>query len=249
MMPISKRLRAAVLSLLGVALFSIASPDIAAAAELSAKQQRLLTQLNAESYTQRQAAGRALAAGPYLSDSVLRTMLQAAQSDEQRHRLLTIAEHQTLRRAIQRRQEQDQAGAIGVSHQPLPADQRPGRQQPAVLVVETIPGFPGHAHLEPGDQIIALGGKPFGDDLATGAFPTRIKAHRFGEPVTVTFIRDGQQKTVRFELSAVRALEMSYDPQTDHMRENFARPWFERRAKLLDQVQLTTPLKLNPNGS
>ena len=51
-------------------------------------------------------------------------------------------------------------GSLGVSHQAFPPGSLPGVGAPSIAVVRTLPGFPAHGRLRPGDLITGLDGRP-----------------------------------------------------------------------------------------
>jgi len=223
-------------------------PGIITAQPVDVRRQKLLKQLGADDYRARQQATHTLMAGDWLDDNQLRAMLDGAESLEKRSRLLTVAEHQTLRRYIERNFDQSDEGAVGVSHAPLPADESSGRNRSAVLVVATIPGFPGHSYLEPGDEIIAVAGEPFSDSASRNELrnelPRRITDRDRGDTIQMTVLRDGQEKTLRFPLSSTGALAAAHDPSTDSMTQPFMQAWLDRREQLTKGLDLVTPIKM-----
>jgi len=217
---------------------------LAGAAGLDERKQRLLERLSAESFGERERATRALMRGAWLDNATLGAMLDAATSDEQRHRLLTVAQHQTIRRFRHRRFDaQEKQGAVGIRHQAQPAEDRPGRARSAVLVVGTIIGFPGYSHLQPGDRIIAMGEEPVPDDVDRDYLANRVEGLSPGDEVTFTLIRRGERREVTLTLVGKDALDASHEPRGRFgsgvkLSDHFLKPWRERRAALLAERSL-----------
>jgi hypothetical protein len=211
---------------------------VRAEAALSERHAKLVTQLDAESFAQRQQATRALMTGAWLNDATLRAMFEAGTSPEQRHRLIAIARHQTLRRSHARFDADNprQQGAVGIIHQAQPKPDRPGAEQAVVIVLGTVPGFPGYAYLEPGDQILAINGQSFPDNVDRTNLPQRIVQFAAGETIRLTVKRRGQQRRVRFELASKAALDASRQQRADgqgtELSDAYLQPWRARRKQL-----------------
>ena len=115
---------------------------VAAAAPLP---MTVLEELGSNDYQVRQAASRRLLADPNLTVQDIAALWPAATTAEQRHRLIALARHHLLRSIVQGQFAGPPAAAIGVTHKPVNPNQMPELDRPAVRVVQTLPGFPGHA--------------------------------------------------------------------------------------------------------
>jgi C-terminal processing protease CtpA/Prc len=205
------------------------------AASLSKTQQQRLDQLDAKRYAKRERATQALMAGPHLDNATLKAMLEAADSAEQRHRLRTIARHQTLRPAARQQYGGDEnnpgAGSIGIRHYARPKS-RQSDAPAAVIVVDTICGFPGRAHLQPGDAIVAINGQAVPDDVDRNYVTHRTTQFRAGDTMRFTVLRRGERQRVSLELASGAALEASFPEAgaqpVPHMSEAFLKPWRQR---------------------
>jgi C-terminal processing protease CtpA/Prc len=214
------------------------------APKLTAAQREQLAKLSAADYTTRQKTTRQLMAGQTLDNPTLRAMLQATDSPEAKHRVLAVAKHQTLRQYVRQTYQGPQPGAVGVSHQPIPENMRGDDEPPAVLVVATIAGFPGHAHLEAGDKLLAINGQPFEQAGSAAELPQRIKAYQRGEVITATINRNGQKQEVQFALAGAQALAAAHDPDTGRLSDAFRDAWLNRRTKLLEGLTLMRAFQL-----
>jgi len=226
----------AILALLAVML-GMVSAAMAQDVELSEKRQQLVDQLGHESYAKRQAATRTLMRGPSLSDAQLRAMLERAASAEQHHRLLQVAKHQTIRSFRRNNFDRPQKGALGIRHHARPAMARPEGEGAAVVVVETIVGFPGHSHFEPGDQIIAINGQPVPDNADDEHLPRRITQFRKGEKLRLTLLRRGERRRMELTLAGSDALGAATQQRRvgaiPGLSELFIRAWHQRREQLI----------------
>ena len=216
--------------------------------------------LDASDFQTRQQTMRKLLAGPAIADKQLKRWLQQAESPEQRHRLLTIARHHTIRKVRRKRFEaganannrppNQRGGSIGISHQWVPAQNIPGRSQAGVLVVHTIVGFPGHAHLEAGDLVLKLNGQKLAEGMNAGGFARMIKQHGQGQAMTMTVLRDGEKREVRFKLAAAAALSQMYEVRDGlQLRADFREPWLRRRQSLVQGLDLSRSLSLSEPGA
>lgn len=208
--------------------------------------------LDDESFNVRQAAEARLLADDTLDPAALKKLIAQAKSAEQRYRLLRVAEHHVLREVRLREfGDQPQRAAIGFSYQPvLPAD-NPELTAPAVTVTATMPGFPGHAYLRPGDMVLAINGNaPRGiqhRDLVTTWLSDNIRFHRPGDTVTLTVRRDGTTFDLDVPCGHGNALDQMYttNGKDAAFRERpYEETWQAARAKLVEG--LPEPESLTP---
>jgi len=177
-------------------------------------------------------------------DHIAKLYAQADQP-EQRHRLLHIARHHALRQIRMETFNQKGRGAIGIRHDSFSADQFPNLNQPGVIVIKTFPGFPGHAHLQPGDLILAIDGQPFPADLTAtktaNQFIRAVQAHPAGALVRFTVYRNDQQIPVQLHLAELTSLESMYR-NAGRLQGPFLGMWDTLREKILH------PPKQNPQA-
>ena len=236
-----------VLLALAVCFFG-STKGMAGEGDLTEKQRAGLEKLGGKSFAKRQAATQALMRGPRLNDATMRTMLNEVDTAEQLHRLLQIAKHQTIRRFRRRNYEVAQQGAVGVRHHAVPLSQRPDDKGAAVIVIDTIVGFPGHSHFEPGDAIVAINGQPVPDTVDDRHFKQRIPQFQRGESVRFTVVRRGERKKIKLTLAGTDALREATQPRQvgglPSLSGPFSLTWRQRRERLLEGVNHTTSIEM-----
>lgn len=218
-------------------------PIAAAQAQPSTSPAAVLEALGSPDYATRQRATQRLLQDDQLTTADLAPLLEAAATAEQRHRLLAAARHHAIRALLEDQIRAPGPGAIGLTHQLLPGGSVPGVQTAAVQVLQTLPGFPGHAYLEPGDLIVAFDHQPMPADMGIEQFQAMIQARRSGDPVHLTVLRDGQRVTVEFKLANAAALQTAYDGQTLQLRAALRARWLTIRDKLLAATPTPRPLQ------
>ena len=189
---------------------------VAAAAPLP---MTVLEVLGSNDYEVREAASRRLLADPNLTVQDIAALWPAATTAEQRHRLIALARHHLLRSIVQGQFAGPAAAAIGVIHKPVPPNQVPELDRPAVRIVQTLPGFPGHAHLKIDDLILAIDGQsiPAAPNPAQIAskFVEMVHNREAGSVVRLTVLRDGRTIETRLTLARRSALEAMYTQAKD----------------------------------
>lgn len=174
----------------------------------------VLEELGSNDYQVRQAASRRLLADPNLTVQDIAALWPAATTAEQRHRLIALARHHLLRSIVQGQFAGPAVAAIGVTHKPVNPNQMPELDRPAVRVVQTLPGFPGHAHLHSDDLILAIDGQfiPATTNPAQIAskFVEMVHNREAGSAVRLTVLRDGRTIETRLTLARHSALEAMY---------------------------------------
>lgn len=190
-----------------------------------------------------------------LDRAALRPLIAGATSDEQRYRLIRVAEHHVMRdvrerlfgeraiddelNGIRRRQ----GASIGFSYSPFLGDENPVTQTPGVMVTATMPGFPGHAYLRVGDRVIAINGQTARGirhrELITSWISNRIGFHQPGDTIKLTVLREGQTLEVSIPCAQGRALSLMYvsnglDPA--FRQGEYTQMWLEARAELVEGV-------------
>lgn len=127
----------------------------------------LVERLADPEYAVRADATDALLRDNTLDEPALRAMLEdpSAADPERRRRLLLIAEHHLMRALIRAWAEENtpigvrESAAVGFSYNPLLPDKNPYGEDAAIIILATMPGFPGHAYLQPGDVVLSIDGR------------------------------------------------------------------------------------------
>lgn len=204
----------------------------------------LLAQLDAPDYPTRQAAMEQLLAGPDLTPRQWQELMAAADSPEQRHRILAAARHHLLRRLRQAEFPDRHNGSLGViQHVPSPAEQQViGR--PGIIVSSTLPGFPAYAHLRPGDLIIALNDVVIGENINDENFQSLVRMNEAGKQVTLRIVRDGQEIERSFALASLEALTRMYERTDVGLTARFEERWRQLRGELMNPSADAAPFRL-----
>ena len=201
--------------------------------------------LGSPDFTVRERATRALLSDPSVDLDALRERFAGADSLEVRHRLLNVIRHHVIRQAREQvygGQQADFGAAIGFSHEVLPAALVPHPPDMpyggAVHVLATLPGFPGHAHFQPGDLIVEVDGKTLPPDLTAETFQRLLHGFKAGDMLTFTALRYGEPVRIQLRLASLEALTSMYgnDPQ---LNAPYLRTWLAVRDELL---QLAPPV-------
>jgi len=179
-------------------LSSVADADVMAA-------------LDAADYRRREAATRALLRDASRGTAELAAMWRAAPSPEVRHRVMGVLRHRFLTEQADAMFPAGGRGAIGVSHRLLGEQQ--GGPVRGAQVVATLPGFPGHAILEPGDVITAVAGRPLAGGEGVEVLSERVQRMEQGESIGLTVWRAGRTREVSLELGSMNALVAMYGGQ------------------------------------
>ncbi len=203
----------------------------------------LLAGLSSDSYTARQDATERLLADDTLTPNTLSELFAESRSPEQRQRLLAIAHHHLLR---QHRQEHfdaaDPQGCIGVQLEAVAPNQLASLNRPAARVAATLPGFPAHGRLLPGDLILMIDGRAFRRDTGTSPV-TELTAHVLaqgaGKTVTLIVRRANESVTVTLPIAGRKALEAMYI--ADVQGTSLAPDLLRRVVALRDQLLALTP--------
>lgn len=212
-----------------------------------------LSGLASPDFATRQNTTRRLLADTQLSDDDLARLYAQAVTPEQKHRLLNVALHHTLWRLRPEKPQRSGRGAIGIRHEGVDPLQFPELQQPALLVVETFPGFPGYAHLQPRDLILNIDNQPFPPDTPaqelTQHFVVQIQNHPAGTTVELTVLRAGKTIKVRCPLASLDALQMMYS-NNHAIGPLYLGAWETVRQRLVAREPFQPPLVVPwPTGS
>jgi len=210
--------------------------------------QDILDRLDAADYEHRQAATVALLTLRTLADNDLVALYTAAETPEQRHRLLTSARHHLLRR-LHGQDAASHRGSLGIRHKLVDAKRLPHLGQPAFHVDYTLPGFPAHEVLLRGDLILALDGRRFEQHIE--ALSNRVISKTPGQTIRLTVLRAGKTIVVPVRLAGREALERMYPKARQQgqtatqpvLAEPYRRQWIQLREKL---VALGPPVKTLP---
>lgn len=232
---------------LGRCVAGVAATLIALAAAGAPLEPGVLERLGSGDPVVRQQATEQLLTDTQLDMQALAKLYAQAGLPEQRHRLLAVAHHHTIRQL--RVEELDRGGqraAIGIRHEAFEAGGFPPISQPGVVVVETFPGFPGFTQLRPGDLILAMDGQRFGAQMsaaqAADRFVRAVQDHQPGATVRLTIYRDGQTLELPLRLASLEALRAMYGGDR-RLRPPFLHTWQAVREKLmslhLDEPALT----------
>ena len=229
-------------TLLGVMLLLSFSPRAQAQADP-------LQALGAPDYATRQAMTWQLLADNELTLVEVAQWYRQATSDEQRCRLLDIFRHHAIRQMRQSPPNPaQQKGSIGLSHGILPANTVRGQPHPAVYVNLTLPGFPGYAHLQPGDLILQLDGQPMPDDLTSEMFMLMIQSRHLGQRISLDILRENQPRHVSLQLASSDALGQVYARSARQLAPAFEQAWQALHQALIagDLEALTPPSPPQP---
>ncbi|MFW6058949.1 MAG: PDZ domain-containing protein [Phycisphaeraceae bacterium] len=186
-----------------------------------------------------------------LSARHIADLYAAAETPEQRHRLLDVARHHAVRRMRDRAFDAPgDRGAIGMTHhrEALPPGSVPGLDLPAIEVIQPMPGFPAYTYLRPGDLIVGLDGENLPVEDTMGHFKRVLQSHRPGQRVQLTIHRAGELHEHALRLASYEALNLVYNAGAARMplRSPFREQWLQTRADLLAEGPTPTPLRVTP---
>jgi len=228
------------LALVFMLSMSVSADEPAAAQEanVTAQQQeadeKLLAALADQDFYVRQLAHEQLLQREDFDEHVERWM-KMAQTLEQRHRLIDAARHHFIRELHTHAFQAQAPGAIGVSHSLMPVGTIEQVKSPVVMVIRTVPGFPGHAYLRPDDMIVELDGEPLPETANASTFGNWIQQYVAGDELSLGVWREGEVQTVRFTLVSAAALQALYPASgaTLRLEQATAERWDKRKAQLL----------------
>ena len=208
----------------------------------------VLYELGNDDYAVRQSATQRLLA----DEADLETLGQLytkAKLPEQRQRLLNVACHYTVKRMRLKIASNNNKAAIGIRHDAFGTDRFPGIARPGLIVVETFPGFPGHAHLQRSDLILAVDGQPFPIDLTpqqtANRFIQTVQKKEAGSSARFTVYRDGRTIEVRFHLASLHALQTMYK-NAQKLQPKFQTQWLTTRRQLVADQPDAPTLTVSP---
>lgn len=219
------------------------------ASAAAAQSDEVLQRLGSPEYAEREAATRELLADPQANLVRLRALFERAETAEQRHRLLDAIRHHTLRQMREEAyKEPGGLAAIGFSHEVLPAGAAPGVARPSIYVVATLPGFPGYAHLRPGDIITSVGDEPMPMDLDADRFKELMRGFEAGQTLTLGVLRDGETLSVTLKLASFEALDRMYG-DVAIVQPPFGSQWRRVRDALLAAAPAVPELRVPPRAA
>jgi hypothetical protein len=184
----------------------------------------LVAQLDDPDYGTRLAATQTLLTDDTLTPERLAAWVPAAPSVEQRHRLLRVAEHHTLRRLQEQRFEVEGRGSMGVVQTVKDRDDA-GDARSYALVTRVLSGFPAAGRLRPLDRIVALDGEPIPGPADARAFEAMMRRYEAGHELSLTVERGGQTLTVSIPLINSRALAAFYQPPAFGLHAPYQEAW------------------------
>lgn len=198
----------------------------------------ILAELGSDDYATRVRATARLLADDELESSRLAELYAAAETLEQRHRLIDVARHHTIRRMRQRIFERaDERGSLGVNFALIRPADLPRLERSAIMVVRPLAGFPAYPHLQPGDLIVGVNGNPMPRHMMTEDFRDMIQRHPRGERITLTIDREGERLEKRIALASIQALNSVYFHSPAHMQPRlspiFREAWESAREQLV----------------
>ena len=200
------------LTVIAAALLAILFPTNASAEPPSPRD--LLNDLASPDYHTRHAATQQLTIDETISLQTVKDLFANATNPEQRHRLLPIAEHHLLREKLQQFRTTNTAGALGITHRPLGRNHFPTLDRAAIMVINTLPGFPAHGVLQPGDFILSIADDPipptFTAEQVSHTFVQTIRKLPAGSTTQLTILRNDQKSTVTIRLTHLDALQKMY---------------------------------------
>ena len=215
----------------------------------------VLKDLASDDYLVRQQATERLLADDQIHSDYIAQLYAHAKLPEQNHRLLNIARHHAIRQMINAQYGNEGQGAIGITHEAISADQSTVQGQSGIVVLETFPGFPGHAYLRRGDVILSIDDTPFPSGLSSGKiaehFVASVKSHPCGTTVRFSVYRNGHTLQIQFPLASFDALKSAYNGP-ENLQQPFLDSWLAIRRNMLNshrrRQQLSKPQLINPNA-
>ena len=200
----------------------------------------ILKRLGSDEFATRQAMSAALLTDDTLTEETLAELYAAAQTVEQRHRLMDVARHHLYRSIRKKIDQPTDKGSIGIRPDGLSAKYIPHVGRSAIVVVDTLPGFPAYGQLLPGDLLLTVDGRKLPQNAQerqlTAAFVNSIQAKHPGQLIRLAVRRGQTTKNVSLEMASLKALQSIY-PQNRPIGLGLSEPvqhqWEEHRKRLL----------------
>lgn len=228
--------------------------------------QDVVALLNDEDFVVREQAQTHLLMDDTLDIPALRELIRDVNSDEQRYRLLRVAEHHVLRLVRLAEFGPDalpaDAGAddrvlaaprrpasIGFSYSAFLSQDNPVTNTPGVIVTATMPGFPGHAQLRVGDQIVSINRQTARGinhrELLQDWVKNRIGFNQAGDTIILTVIRGSDVIEVPIVCAQGAALFAMYDTNgldASFRMRPYTEKWLTARSELVEGLPAPTVL-------
>jgi len=205
-----------------------------ALAQTISEDAQVLAELNDDDYQVRLSATHRLLADEALTQDDLARLFEASESPEQRHRLLGVSKHLSIRNVIHEKfKGLPGQGSMGLSHQMVQVTELGETPRRGALVVQTLPGFPAYAVLEPGDVVVSFAGQPLPDKLNAAQFREMILRFKAHDTISLTILREGNPIDLLFELEHGKALSEAYDAGGMVVKSPYRDKWLAARARLL----------------
>jgi hypothetical protein len=188
--------------------------------------EELVERLADPEYAVRAAATAALLRDNTLDEPALRAMLElpTARDPERRRRLMIVAEHHLMRTIIHAWTEENTpigaraSAAVGFSYNPLLPDKNPYGEDAGLIILATMPGFPGYAYLRPGDVVLSIDGKTTRVGTIESVrrwVRSAIGAHLDGGTVRMTIQRGEDTLELAMPCTGIDALNEMYTTTGD----------------------------------
>ena len=187
-------------------------------------------------YETREAITRRLMADDTLDLERVAELYRQATNDEQRVRLLHVARHLAVEQmAVELIPDENapQPAALGVAHAYVAPGSMSGLEAPTVEVMQTIPGFPAHEHLQQGDLILSFNGLNVPPLSENTGFPSLIQAHPAGQRVTLEVLRNNLTLLITLDLGSARVLRELYSGEELMLREPYRSTWLSVRRQIV----------------
>jgi C-terminal processing protease CtpA/Prc len=211
---------------LGVCLsVAPAADEPAAAAANPPSIPELIKRLTHEDFGVREQATEQLMSHATFDEKALRKAFKVQIHPEVRNRLMKVAKHRFFQQmATQFAVIPGDRGALGIRLSPnnrsdptqyvlYPSD-HPSLPNAALVIAQTIPGFPAHIHLRRGDLVIGVNGKPLTDALTDQDFIARLAPQRKGQKLAMRIVRDGKTREIDVEMgSYTQLINLTYGVQ------------------------------------
>lgn len=124
-----------------------------------------------------------------------------------------------------------------------------------VQVSQTLPNWPAHGRLEPGDRIVAVDGRPLAVDQAMQSLRERLARRRRDDRVTLTVVRGGDRQEIEIPMGAGGGFPADYvQPlallrQLAELSDSFAFASYVTWQPSRDLVKTRLELRLAPVAS
>ena len=158
-------------------------------------------------------------------EKALQKAFASVSHPEIRNRLIRVAKQQYFARMANGFvMAPEDRGALGIRLSPsnrsdptqyvlYPAD-HPTLPNTALVIAQTIPGFPAHVQLRRGDLVVAVNGKPLNDALTDQDFIARLAPQRKGHVLELRIIRDGKSRDIGVAMgSYTQLINLTYSVQ------------------------------------